>query len=1055
MSIQDGMATRTLQRKSLSVCPKCNEKCLKEEGEIVRAFNHVYHYKCFICEDCQEPVAQNYYAITCEEKNRTSRKKLVVCEYHHLKRLGLICLKCNKPITTSEQKFHPQCIQCPLCVTPTVSQYEHKGTSYCRLHYSLIPDTHCNGCDQAILKQFVEHRDMPNFIWHPECYMIFKFWGIKLAPNPTTITTTTTTTNNSSNSSSSNLDVIAIQNQLHQKVNRVWTDLSSFEESSANCISDMLLNVAAGAYLEGIRMANQFIMHLHVLFSALDGINTHLHQNIDCHTEAHLVCQQMTRFFQLLTVPSKPDIGITQELLSLVTGLAQNLKSLIRIGLDAALHLERDLGVQNAIPQFLNQLLELEKKRVWIAGRYWFKDPPLADQDYLTSATAGQCNSCHLLIEDTDCYQNSTLHLRWHPSCFSCITCSMPLDENSALLNNATLYCQACCTTDAQTCTHVTLLQQYLYSLKLYLARLSSLSSSSTSTTFIGAADIQKKSSNDLIMPETKRQRSILRMLGHRTQQQPPKPDLNRLESVQLGQIQRTSSTTLEEIPKFANKKKSKKLVISTENTPCQTSPISPLPLSPGPMSSKTAKRLTSSIRRTFSTNTYSPTTRQRISLYGVFDRRKARRASVLTLDDAGRTKTKIIYLPTLTPMQDFIVRHVSLITIQPLLIPPHSLDELIDLIELNKKKKRHLDSNHHHHNPASALWSKLITHIKTSKTTTNTNNQNLSINKTFGVPLSILVIRDHQEQENEQGVTLCDFAPAMAACFSDNALIPIFVKSCIMAILQSDMSIEGVFRKNGNIRHLRDISETIDNTNSTQFERLISSENPVQLASLLKRFLRELPEPLMTFSLYKLFVECGKTLPQRLSSDRKKLLHLACCLLPKPNRDTMLLLFTCLKWVATFSDDNKMDIHNLACVIAPSILYDKASRDARVTADLRNGAREEINVIETLIREVDQLSVVPSDLTLLSLQDNVNQDTSDLNSRYFIRHYTQLLADLNNRKSKSENNSPVSATGTSKKLTQSSLLLKHQIGVPKAKDITTTPTKGRRTSWIPGLAKK
>ncbi|KAG2234085.1 hypothetical protein INT48_000262 [Thamnidium elegans] len=1000
MSVRDGMATRTLQRKSLTVCPKCNEKCLKEEDEI----------------DCQEPVAKKYYTITSEEKNRMSRKKLVVCEYHHMKRLGLICLKCNKPITTPEQKFHPQCIQCPLCVTPTVSQYEHKGTSYCRLHYSLIPDTHCHGCNQAILKQFVEHRDIPNKIWHPECYMIFKFWSIKLAPN---------STNMNNSGSSSNSDVIHIQDQLHQKVNRVWTDLSSFEESSANCISDMLLNVAAGAYLEGIRMANQFIMHLHVLFSALDGINTHLDQNIDCHTEAHLVCKQMIRFFQLLTVPSKSDIGITQELLSLVTGLAQNLKSLIRIGLDAALHL----------------------KRVWIAGRYWFKDPPLADQDYLTSTTAGQCNSCHLLIQDTDCYQNSTQHLRWHPSCFSCITCSILLDQNSALLNNATLYCQSCCTTDAQTCTHVTLLQQYLYDLKLYLARLSSSSSSSTSTTFIGAADTQKKSPNDLIMPETKRQRSILRMLGHRSQPPLPKSDLNRLGSVQLGQIQHTSSTTLEEISKYTNKTKSNKLVISTENTSCQTSPISL-----GPMSPKTTNRLTNSIRRTFSTNSYSPTTRQRISLYGVFDRRKARRASVLTLNDARQTTTKIIYLPTLTPMQDFIVRHVSLITIQPLLIPPHSLDELIDLIELNKNKKRHLDSNHHHPNPASALWSKLITHMKTSKTS-NVNNQNLSNNKTFGVPLSILVIRDHQEQKTVQGVTLRDFAPAMAACFSDNALIPIFVKSCIMAILQSDMSIEGVFRKNGNIRHLRDISETIDNTNSTQFEELLSTENPVQLASLLKRFLRELPEPLMTFSLYKLFVECGKTLPQRLSSDRKKLLHLACCLLPKPNRDTMLLLFTSLKWVATFSDDNKMDIHNLACVIAPSILYDKASRDARVAADLQNGAREEINVIETLIREVDQLSIVPSDLTLLSLQDNVNQDMSDLNSRYFIRHYTQLLADLNNRKSKSENNS--STTSTSKKLTQSSLLLKHQIGVPKTKDITTTPTKGRRTSWIPGLTKK
>jgi hypothetical protein len=49
----------------------------------------------------------------------------------------------------------------------------------------------------------------------------------------------------------------------------------------------------------------------------------------------------MIRFFQLLTIPTKTGITITQELLSLVTGLAQNLKSLIRIGLKAALHLVR------------------------------------------------------------------------------------------------------------------------------------------------------------------------------------------------------------------------------------------------------------------------------------------------------------------------------------------------------------------------------------------------------------------------------------------------------------------------------------------------------------------------------------------------------------------------------------------------------------------------------------------------------------------------------------------------------------------------------------------
>lgn len=142
----------------------------------------------------------------------------------------------------------------------------------------MIDETHCAGCDQAILKQFVEHVDLPNQIWHPECYMIYKFWGAKLAPKKP----------------AEPKDILTIQNQIEKKVTRVWTDLSSFEESSANCISDMLLNVAAGAYTEGIRMANQFIMHLQVLFDALDAME----QTPDTgKPEQHDVCALPTAFF--------------------------------------------------------------------------------------------------------------------------------------------------------------------------------------------------------------------------------------------------------------------------------------------------------------------------------------------------------------------------------------------------------------------------------------------------------------------------------------------------------------------------------------------------------------------------------------------------------------------------------------------------------------------------------------------------------------------------------------------------------------------------------------
>jgi len=65
-------------------------------------------------------------------------------------------------------------------------------------------------------------------------------------------------------------------------------------------------------------------------------------------------------------------------------------------------------------------------------------------------------------------------------------------------------------------------------------------------------------------------------------------------------------------------------------------------------------------------------------------------------------------------------------------------------------------------------------------------------------------------------------------------------------------MSVEGVFRKNGNIRRLKDLAERID---SCQENVEMISEGPVQIAALLKKFLRELPDPLLTFKLHRLFI--------------------------------------------------------------------------------------------------------------------------------------------------------------------------------------------------------
>lgn len=60
---------------------------------------------------------------------------------------------------------------------------------------------------------------------------------------------------------------------MEEKVLWIWRTLSQFEEKSATCISDMLLHVSNGAYMEGVMAAKKFIMHVDLLFTAADDLD--------------------------------------------------------------------------------------------------------------------------------------------------------------------------------------------------------------------------------------------------------------------------------------------------------------------------------------------------------------------------------------------------------------------------------------------------------------------------------------------------------------------------------------------------------------------------------------------------------------------------------------------------------------------------------------------------------------------------------------------------------------------------------------------------------------
>ena len=63
------------------------------------------------------------------------------------------------------------------------------------------------------------------------------------------------------------------QRLMEEQVYRIWTVLSAFEESSAACISEMLRFVSSGQYIEGVRMAEKFVLHVETLFSAIDDLS--------------------------------------------------------------------------------------------------------------------------------------------------------------------------------------------------------------------------------------------------------------------------------------------------------------------------------------------------------------------------------------------------------------------------------------------------------------------------------------------------------------------------------------------------------------------------------------------------------------------------------------------------------------------------------------------------------------------------------------------------------------------------------------------------------------
>ena len=162
-----------------------------------------------------------------------------------------------------------------------------------------------------------------------------------------------------------------------------------------------------------------------------------------------MLCKKVVNFFSLLSHTHESGarrMGITQDLLSLVTGLAHYLKILIRIALTAALKLERDYSSKSALSYFLSRLDRLckdpealksptnpnmpEGSRSVVTAQEGPKMRPYGYKSLarLGDAVIGQgdsisdlCEKCQQTVEE-ECVRLGT-NSRWHLHCLCCSNC--------------------------------------------------------------------------------------------------------------------------------------------------------------------------------------------------------------------------------------------------------------------------------------------------------------------------------------------------------------------------------------------------------------------------------------------------------------------------------------------------------------------------------------------------------------------------------------------------------------------------------------------------------
>ncbi|XP_072337217.1 rho GTPase-activating protein 17a isoform X6 [Scyliorhinus torazame] len=244
-------------------------------------------------------------------------------------------------------------------------------------------------------------------------------------------------------------------------------------------------------------------------------------------------------------------------------------------------------------------------------------------------------------------------------------------------------------------------------------------------------------------------------------------------------------------------------------------------------------------------------------------------------------------------------------------------------------------------------------------------------------------------------------------------------IEACVMMLLETGMKEEGLFRIAAGASKLKKLKAALD-CSTAQLEEFYSDQHAV--AGALKSYLRELPEPLMTFQLYDEWVQAA-SVPE---SDKKlQALWVTCSKMPKSNSSNFRYLIKFLSKLAQNSEINKMTPSNIAIVLGPNLLW---AKNEGTLADMAAATSVHVvTIIEPIIQHADWF--FPDDLDF-----NVSGMFTPMTPANHLNNLSFIGGDYDS--STLERKRPVSVGVVEDLLKKDSL--------SKTKDVTNTPPSVR-----------